>query len=88
MCFATKMQRTGGKIERHLSVPFSSGCALRLTSSAVQNRRFDDFQFPSHRDVLCDLSETEEMGPDEFTFSSLLIGMCFATRGYRPDYMK
>ncbi len=37
------------------------------------------FQFPSHRDVLCDKFIRPHTTHRTITFSSLLIGMCFAT---------
>ncbi len=38
-----------------LSVPFSSGSALRFTSGAIAANAVVSFQFPFHRDQLCDL---------------------------------
>ncbi len=63
-----------------LSVPFSSGCALRPAAYvAARVSTCNSFQFPSHRDVLCDPDACMGMREVEKTFSSLLIGMCFAT---------
>ncbi len=45
--------------KRKLSVPFSSGCALRRGSISTSSRAHPSgFQFPSHRDVLCDIGKT------------------------------
>ncbi len=61
MCFATIKFPLQTLVAAPLSVPFSSGCALRR-----------DFDYAM-----------QQAGP---AFSSLLIGMCFATRLELHDY--
>ncbi len=106
MCFATCVPHLPGVPQFCLSVPFSSGCALRPRGLMLNSKIFVIiFQFPSHRDVLCDQAFCDESklanslsvpfssgcalrhadGSKDCllqkqAFSSLLIGMCFATR--------
>ncbi len=105
MCFATCVPHLPGVPQFCLSVPFSSGCALRPRGLMLNSKIFVIiFQFPSHRDVLCDQAFCDESklanslsvpfssgcalrlttnftnSLNSSSFSSLLIGMCFATR--------
>ena len=63
---------------RQLSVPFSSGWALRLNHSLTTTHFPRDFQFPFHRDGLCDFRTVSDSSRKPGTFSSLFIGMGFA----------
>ncbi len=54
MCFATDVFAGNTELSEILSVPFSSGCALRLADIGIGLGGSPGFQFPSHRDVLCD----------------------------------
>ncbi len=95
-----------------LSVPFSSGCALRQRIEMIKdaealafsslligmcfatgqassaNAQEVHFQFPSHRDVLCDPLGPAVLPARLDPFSSLLIGMCFATDAYLMAHMR
>gem|GEM_PF-3964315 len=44
--------------------------------------------FHSHRDVLCDLMIWLDVKVENISFSSLLIGMCFATADLRHAWMR
>ncbi len=56
MCFATGVGSRPATSSNPLSVPFSSGCALRHTEYPYRFMlTVNLFQFPSHRDVLCDI---------------------------------
>ncbi len=80
MCFATRNSLGGGPSgHRCLSVPFSSGCALRpgIASSARTDITHLSVPFSSGcalRRWVCHASCRLMIA-----FSSLLIGMCFAT---------
>ena len=56
MCFAIQGYTMYRKKAMILSVPFSSGCALRSILCGDNYRWMGVFQFPFHRDVLCDPS--------------------------------
>ncbi len=63
-----------------LSVPFSSGCALRLVAGDAILRYGIVLSVPfSSGCALRLFPEIQRVGTQFFTFSSLLIGMCFAT---------
>ncbi len=98
------LKSNASALSSSLSVPFSSGCALRpklvmtfwinvchfqfpshrdvlcdRSPAGSKGCLLPGFQFPSHRDVLCDLYDGPWDHLADLAFSSLLIGMCFAT---------
>ena len=61
-----------------LSVPFSSGWALRFFQRTILASRQFYFQFPFHRDGPCDFKAYSCYFPHGLSFSSLFIGMGLA----------
>ncbi len=117
MCFATDLRTAilWSRLGISLSVPFSSGCALRPTERiSIHNRSesfsslligmcfatkstrnlgrrwYENFQFPSHRDVLCDsnLSPNSSSAHEDFQFPSHRDVLCDSIKACREagDY--
>ncbi len=84
-CALRLMRSNGSEVILFLSVPFSSGCALRHGLRLSGLAWGYGFQFPSHRDVLCDAICPVVFRSTPIPFSSLLIGMCFATHMAKED---
>ncbi len=55
------------------------GICLVTSYDLARDRLKVAFQFPSHRDMPCDLSSSSVVSLERIAFSSLLIGICLVT---------